>query len=141
METSGKTTLVVKATVSAPVEKVWQHWTAPEHITQWNQASDDWHCPSASNDLRVGGKFSAKMAARDGSFEFDFEGIYDEVEPHQKIAYTLGDDRKVSVLFSADGDSTHIVESFDAENIHSHEMQVAGWQAILNNFKNYTEAN
>lgn len=141
MEASGKTTLVVEATISAPVEKVWAYWTAPEHITQWNQASDDWHCPSASNDLRVGGSFSSKMAARDGSFEFDFEGIYDEVELHKKITYTLGDDRQVSVAFTADGDSTHVVEAFEAENIHSHEMQVAGWQAILNNFKNYTETN
>ncbi|MFN4255072.1 MAG: SRPBCC domain-containing protein, partial [Saprospiraceae bacterium] len=106
MEASGKTTLVVEATVSAPAEKVWAYWTAPEHITQWNQASDDWHCPSASNDLRVGGSFSAKMAAKDGSFEFGFEGIYDEVEMHKKIAYTLGDDRKVSVMFTADGNAT-----------------------------------
>jgi len=138
MSTS-KTTITIEALINAPIEKVWECWTAPEHITQWNQASDDWHCPKGVNDLRPGGQFSFTMAARDGSVEFDFAGVYDEVKMHEKIAYTLGDERKVEVIFSKDGSSTKIVETFEAENTHSHEMQKAGWQAILDNFKRYTE--
>jgi uncharacterized protein YndB with AHSA1/START domain len=132
-----KTTITVEALINAPIAKVWEFWTAPEHITQWNQASDDWHCPKAMNDLRPGGKFSFTMAARDGSMEFDFAGVYNEVKTHEKIAYTLGDERKVEAVFSKDGSSTQIVETFEAESINSHEMQKAGWQAILDNFKKY----
>lgn len=135
-----KTAITVETTVQAPVEQVWKYWTAPEHITQWNHASDDWYCPRGVNDLRPGGKFSFTMAARDGSAEFDFAGVYDDIQPHKKIAYTLGDERKVEVVFSQDGSSVKVVETFDAENMHAHEMQRAGWQAILDNFKKYAEA-
>lgn len=139
MTATNKTTITVEALVNAPIEKVWERWTTPEHITQWNQASDDWHCPKGVNDLRPGGHFSFTMAARDGSVEFDFAGVYDEVKTCEKIAYTLGDERKVEVLFSKNGSSTKIVETFEAESIHPHEMQRAGWQAILDNFKKYVE--
>ena len=140
MTTADKTIITIAATVNAPVEKVWAFWTSPEHITQWNHASDDWHTTSATNDLRVGGAFSSHMAAKDGSFGFDFGGVYDEVITHQKIAYTLGDDRKVDITFSGNGNATEVVESFEAETENSVELQRGGWQAILDNFKKYVEA-
>lgn len=140
METQNKT-ITVETTVEAPVEKVWEYWTEPTHIKKWNSASDDWHTPQAENDLRVGGKFSARMEAKDGSFGFDFGGVYDAVEENKYIEYTLGDQRKVSVTFTSQGNETKVVETFDAENTNSIEMQRGGWQAILNNFKNYTEKN
>jgi uncharacterized protein YndB with AHSA1/START domain len=140
METANKTVITVESTVNAPVEKVWEFWTEPKHITQWNNASDDWHTPRAENDLRVGGKFTARMEAKDGSFGFDFGGVYDEVKEHRYIEYTLGDERKVKVDFMPEGSSTKVSESFEAESTHSEEMQKGGWQAILDNFKKYTEA-
>lgn len=141
METQQKTTITVEATVNAPVEKVWEYWTSPQHITQWNNASEDWHTPSATNDLKVGGKFTSRMEAKDGSFGFDFWGIYDTIDVHKFIAYTLGDNRKVSIRFTTEGDGTKVVETFEAENENSIELQQFGWQAILNNFKKYTENN
>jgi uncharacterized protein YndB with AHSA1/START domain len=141
METQEKTVITIENTVNAPVSKVWDYWTKPEHITQWNHASDDWHSPWAKNDLRPGGSFSARMEAKDGSFGFDFGGVYDVVKTHEYIEYTLGDDRKVKINFDAQGDSTKVTESFEAESTHSIEMQKGGWQAILDNFKKYTEAN
>ena len=136
-----KTSVTVEATVQAPVEKVWQYWTGPEHITKWNNASDDWHTPSAENDLRVGGKFSSRMEAKDGSMGFDFGGVYDKVKTNELIANTLGDGRKMSVHFKSEGDTTKVMETFEAEDEHSIEMQRVGWQAILDNFKKYTESN
>jgi len=133
------TPITVEATINAPVNTVWECWSGPEHITKWNSASEDWHTPSATNDLRTGGKFSSRMESRDGSMGFDFEGIYDDVKTHEHIAYTMADGRKVNVEFSSDGNQTHVKETFDPENTHSHEMQRAGWQAILDNFKKYTE--
>jgi uncharacterized protein YndB with AHSA1/START domain len=135
------TTITVQATVNAPVEKVWDCWSKPEHITRWCQASDDWHAPYADNDLRTGGKFSTTMAAKDGSFSFDFGGVYDKVEENKTIEYTLGDGRKVQINFAVDGNATNITETFEAESTHSIDMQRDGWQAILNNFKKYTESN
>ena len=140
METQEKTVVTIETTVNAPVEKVWEYWTKPEHITKWNHASDDWHSPRAENDLRTGGKFSARMEAKDGSMGFDFAGVYDEVRNNEYIEYTMGDDRKVKVTFTPQGNATKVVESFEAENTHSIEMQRGGWQAILDNFKKYTEA-
>ena len=141
METANKTMITVANTVNAPVEKVWAYWTGPEHITQWNNASDDWHTPSSSNDLRVGGRFTARMEAKDGSFGFDFWGIYDEVKPNELIAYTMGDGRKAKVFFTKEGNATKLVETFEAETENSVELQRGGWQNILDNFKKYTEAN
>lgn len=141
METAKRTQITVRSTIKAPAEKVWNFWTSPEHIKKWNSASDDWHTPFAENDLRVGGKFSSRMEARDGSFGFDFGGVYDEVIVNKRIAYTLGDDRKVTVDFKEHGGETEVVETFDAEDTHSLEMQQGGWQAILDNFKKYTETN
>ncbi len=141
MEATTSTSVTVQSTVNAPVEKVWEYWTKPEHITKWNHASDDWHSPSAENDLRVGGKFSARMEAKDGSMGFEFGGVYDAVETNELIEYTLGDGRKVSVKFSGNGNQTKVVETFDAESTHPVEFQKAGWQAILDNFKKYVESN
>lgn len=141
METANRTKITVESIIKAPVEKVWDYWTSPEHIKKWNSASDDWHTPFSENDLRVGGKFTSRMEARDGSFGFDFGGVYDEVIQNKRIAYTLGDDRKVVVNFSSTGNETKVVETFEAEDTHSIEMQQGGWQAILDNFKRYTEAN
>lgn len=141
METSNKTIITVEATVNAPVEKVWKFWSSPEHITKWNNASDDWHTPYAENDLRVGGKFTSRMEAKDGSFGFDFWGIYDVVVTNERIEYTLGDDRKVKIVFTDKGNATQVIESFEAENENSIELQKGGWQAILDNFRKYTEEN
>ena len=140
METAPKTAITVTSTIAAPAEKVWQLWTSPEHITQWNNASPDWHTPRAENDLRPGGKFSARMEAKDGSFGFDFEGIYDNVEQNKLIEYTLGDGRKVSIQFISEGEKTRVVETFEAEETNSIDLQKGGWQAILNNFKAYAES-
>jgi uncharacterized protein YndB with AHSA1/START domain len=141
METLNKTTITVENTVEAPAEKVWKFWTSPEHITKWNCASDDWHSPFAENDLRVGGKFLARMEAKDGSFGFDFGGVYDEVKTNELIEYTLGDGRKVVVTFANNGQGTKVVETFEAEGTNPIEMQKGGWQSILDNFKKYVEAN
>lgn len=134
-------TITVEANVKAPVDKVWRLWTEPVHITKWNSASDDWHTPSAENDLRVGGKFSARMEAKDGSLGFEFGGVYGTVKINEEIAYTISDGRKVRVLFTKQGNETHVSETFEMENQNSMEMQRGGWQAILNNFKKYTEGN
>jgi uncharacterized protein YndB with AHSA1/START domain len=139
MTTTAATKITVETTVKAPVEKVWEFWSAPGHITKWNAASDDWHTPRAVNDLRPGGKFSARMEAKDGSFGFDFGGVYDTVKEHQLIEYTIGDGRKVSVRFEGNGNETHVTETFEAEGTNPIEMQRGGWQAILDNFKRYTE--
>lgn len=132
--------ITVEALVDAPVEKVWAYWTGPEHITQWNNASDDWHTPWAKNDLIPGGRFVSRMEAKDGSFGFDFGGVYDEVVLNKKISYTMDDDRKVTVNFSESGTGTKIAEEFEAEDQNSAELQQQGWQAILNNFKKYVES-
>ena len=139
MQSADKTILTVTASVQATPEKTWECWTAPEHIIHWNNASDDWHTPAASNDLQVGGQFTFTMAARDGSMSFDFNGVYDAVVPHEKIAYTMSDGRRAEVLFETDGEAVNITESFEAEGMNPLEMQQAGWQAILDNFKRYVE--
>ncbi len=137
---ANKTAITVEALVKAPIEKVWSSWTDPKHITKWNQASDDWHSPHAENDLRTGGKFKTTMAAKDGSMSFDFEGVYTKVQQHKVIEYVMADGRKVSVVFSQNGNQTKVVETFDPENENPIEMQHGGWQAILDSFKKYTEA-
>jgi uncharacterized protein YndB with AHSA1/START domain len=139
MENTNK--ISVEAVINSSVEKVWDYWTIPNHITQWNNASEEWHTPYAENDLRVGGSFLSRMAAKDGSFSFDFGGKYDQVDLYKLIEYTLDDARKVIIHFEKIGNTTKVIEIFDAENENPIEMQKNGWQAILNNFKNYTENN
>jgi uncharacterized protein YndB with AHSA1/START domain len=131
--------ITVVVIINAPVEKVWQCFTEPEHIVQWNNASDDWHTPSAQNNLTSGGMFTYRMEAKDGSFGFDFGGIYTSVIPQNEIAYTLGDGRKVNILFEKTEEGTRVIETFDPENQNSPEMQRVGWQAILDNFKKHVE--
>lgn len=132
-----------KITVETPVnnsrEKVWEAYTEPKHIVVWSHADDSWHSPSAENDLKVGGKFLTRMEAKDGSVGFDFTGVYDEVIPHEKIAYTMSDGRKAVITFEEVGNSTHVSVSFDPEKANPREMQINGWQAILNNFKVHAE--
>jgi uncharacterized protein YndB with AHSA1/START domain len=140
MNTTTEQTITVETIVNAPVQKVWQVWSSPEHIVKWNTPSEDWHTPKAENDLRAGGKFSSRMEAKDGSFGFDFHGVYDDVAEHKSIKYTIADGRKVAISFEGNGDTTRVTETFDPEKINSIEMQQAGWQAILDNFKKYVES-
>jgi uncharacterized protein YndB with AHSA1/START domain len=140
MEETGKTVVTVETTLIAPIEKVWESWTGPEHITKWNSASDEWHTPRAENDLRTGGQFLSRMEAKDGSMGFDFIGVYDEVRTNEFIAYTMGDGRKVEITFAENGDETTVIEQFEVENLHPVEFQKAGWQAIMESFRKYTEA-
>ena len=139
--TAEKTSITIETTVNAPAEKVWNFFNAPEHIVKWGSPSPDWHTTKADNDLRVGGNFLYRMEAKDGSFGFDFGGVYDEVKPHEAIVYTMGDGRKVNITFAQDGGAIKVTETFETENENPVEMQRMGWQAILDNFRNYTEAN
>lgn len=133
------TKITVTVDVLADVQKVWVAFTDPKHITKWNFAIDEWHCPSASNDLRIGGKYVARMEAKDGSFGFDFSAVYNEIIPNEKIVYTLDDGRVVETTFKNGDGQTKVTTVFDAEDQNPMEMQQQGWQAILNNFKKYTE--
>jgi uncharacterized protein YndB with AHSA1/START domain len=135
------TRITISTDIEATPKKVWEFWTLPKHIMKWNFASPDWHCPSAENDLRVGGKMKSRMEAKDGSFGFDFEAIYDEVSDHKKIAYTMPDGRTVVSTFEDVAGKTKVTTVFDAENTHPVEFQKNGWLAILNNFKSYVEGN
>jgi len=141
MDTTKKIKITVDTAIDAPLDKIWNYWTLPEHIIQWNNASDNWHTPKAENNLQKGGKFCYRMEARDGSMAFDFEGVYDEVHHKDLIVYTIADGRKVMVNFNQTGHKTVVTEIFEAENTNSVEMQRNGWQAILNNFKKYVETN
>lgn len=138
---SSTTKITIEATANAPVAKVWKAWNTPNDIMQWNFADSSWHSPSSENDLRPGGKFKNRMEAKDGSFGFDFEGVYDTVQLHKEISYTMGDGRKATTLFKEMDGKTLIQTSFDAEMQNDHEMQKQGWQAILNNFIKYVESN
>ena len=131
--------ITVETTIYSSFDVVWNAWTEPQHICNWNFASDDWECPKAENDLRPGGKFSYRMAAKDGSMAFDFSGTYTAVEEFNLIEFTLDDDRRVSVSFFEENGSVLVKEVFEAEDQNDPEMQKAGWQAILDNFKSYAE--
>lgn len=133
-------TITVEVIVNAPVEKVWESWTNPQDIVNWNFASDDWHCPEAENNLVRGGHFRYKMASKDNKSSFDFAGTYTQIEKLKEINYELGDNRQVQIIFEKLSDSsTKIIEIFEAETENSEELQKNGWQSIINNFKNYTE--
>ena len=133
------TKINIQATVLADRNKAWSHYTEPAHITQWNFASEDWCCPAASNDLVAGGKFSWRMEAKDGSFGFDFEGVFTEIVPLEKLKYVFMDQREAEISFSELPEGTLVKIVFDAENENSLELQQSGWQSILNNFKLHTE--
>lgn len=132
--------ITVEATANAPVEKVWRTWNTPSDIMLWNTPDPSWHTPSSENDLRVGGKFKNRMEAKDGSFGFDFEGIYDKVELQKEISYTMSDGRKCTTLFTVHNGKTNIETTFDAETENPLEVQKQGWQAILSNFVKYVES-
>ncbi|MEF9476445.1 SRPBCC family protein [Chryseobacterium sp. RRHN12] len=133
--------ITVSATINADAQKVWNYYTNPEHITRWNFADPSWQCPSASNDMKVGGKYAARMEAKDGSFGFDFEAVYNEINEGKNFTYTMPDGREVHVDFKENNGQTQLNVAFDPENQNPEEMQKGGWQAILDNFKKYTETN
>jgi uncharacterized protein YndB with AHSA1/START domain len=132
--------ITVYTEVLGELGKVWNAWTSPEHIVHWNFAADSWHAPAAVNDLRVGGKFSYRMEAKDGSMGFDFSGVYSEIIEHELIAYTMDDGRKARVTFEALGESKLVTEVFEPETMNAPELQQAGWQMILDNFKRHAES-
>lgn len=132
------TKITVESQVKAPIDQVWQIYNNPQDIEQWNTASPDWHTVNSVNDLRVGGQFSNRMEAKDGSMGFDFAGTYTEVIPHEKIAYAFGD-RTAEITFEQKNDAVLVKISFDPETVYPIEQQQAGWQAILNNFAQYVE--
>lgn len=134
------TIITIETEINSSLEKVWNAWTKAEHIINWNFASPEWHCPKAINNLEVGETFVYTMAAKDGSFSFDFSGKYTKIELHKMIEYVLEDKRKVKIHFLEKDGKVNISESFEAEGTNADEMQRAGWQAILENFKNYTES-
>jgi len=131
--------ITVNVLVNASLETVWDSWTNPKHIVNWNFASDDWHAPAAKNELTIGGNFTYAMAAKDESFSFDFTGKFTEITPNKSISYLLDDDRKVDITFELFEGQVMVIESFEAETQNSEDLQKTGWQAILDNFKKYTE--
>ncbi len=139
MEQLKNKNITVESRIKATIVTVWKCWTSPEDIIKWYSASDDWHTPRAENDLTPGGKFNYRMEARDGSFGFDFTGVYDTIINKELIEYSIGDGRKVKINFTDEGQVTKISESFDAENVNSIDQQMEGWKNILNNFKKYVE--
>jgi len=140
-ELSEKNYITVTTSIDATIDKVWDYWIDPKHIVQWNNASEDWHTPKATNHLKVGAHFCFTMAAKDGSMSFDFEGTYIDVIPQEKISYAIVGGRKVFVLFAAIDNQIKIVETFEAEKENPTEMQKQGWQSILDNFKKHVESN
>ena len=141
-ETGTSSTISTITWVKAPIEKVWEYYTSPEHIIKWAFASDDWEAPHAENDVKVGGRFKTIMAAKDKSAQFDFTGTYTQVKPNELIEYTIdGDDKRhVSVAFSKTETSVQIIVTFDMEHENTRELQQNGWQGILNNFKKHVES-
>jgi len=148
-----KTSITIETVIHAPIDKVWECWNKPEHITNWAFASDDWEAPHAENDVRVGGKFKTVMAAKDKSTSFDFTGMYTAVKENELIEYDMDDPegvaarpygagaRHVKTEFKETSEGVKVTETFDPENENSVEVQRSGWQAILDNFKKYVEAN
>ena len=132
--------ITVKALVKSDIDAVWHAWTTPEDINQWNAATNDWHNPRSENDLRVGGRFSYRMEARDGSMGFDFEGTYTKIDEKRQIEYKMDDGRLVSIDFKRENDGVRVIETFDAEDENSAEQQRQGWQSIVDNFARQVEA-
>ncbi|MGG8495072.1 SRPBCC domain-containing protein [Tenacibaculum sp. TC6] len=134
-------TITIKTTIQAPIEKVWNYWTLPKHIINWNFASNDWCCPSAINNLQPGESFVWRMEAKDGSIGFDFTGTYEKIEKNRLITYKMPDGRNVLISFHPLENEVKVTETFDTEGTHTDEQQRAGWQSILDTFKNYVENN
>ncbi|MBI4136743.1 SRPBCC domain-containing protein [Candidatus Roizmanbacteria bacterium] len=136
-----KNPITVETTINAPMQKVWDYWNKPEHITKWAFADDTWKAPSAENDVRTGGKFKTVMAAKDKSAQFDFTGVYTNVNEHELIEYDMDDGRHVKVEFAETPEGINVTETFDPENENPEDVQRGGWQAMLDNFKKYAESN
>lgn len=132
--------ITIETLVHAPINLVWDTWNSPNHVVHWNHASDDWHSPKAENNFVVGGKFVYRMEAKDNSFGFDFSGTYEEIVDKKRVVTRLDDNRLVKTEFHIENDSVRIVETFEAEDQNSIELQRVGWSAILNNYKLYTES-
>jgi len=139
MEAKDKIMITVQVKINAPVQTVWKCWTTPGDIVKWNHASDDWHTTFAEVDLVEGGKFNSRMEAKDGSFGFDFYGVYEKIVVNRLIECLLGDGRTMRVEFFALDDKTEVIETFEAETMNTIDLQRFGWLAILDNFKKYTE--
>ncbi len=139
MRTFNQNSVTVATTVDVPADKIWKYWTEPQHIVQWCYASSDWHAPFAENVLKVDGRFRITMASKDDTHKFDFEGVYTRINFHHSIEYTMSDGRRVYIFFIPDGHQTKIEETFETEDLHSTEQQREGWQAILDNFREYAE--
>lgn len=135
------TPITVQTRINAPLSQVWDYWNKSQHITKWAFASDDWEAPSATNDLRIDGKFTTVMAAKDKSASFNFSGTYTAVKEKELIEYDMDDGRHVKVTFETIPEGVKVTETFDPESENPEEMQRAGWQAILDNFKKYVEKN
>lgn len=133
--------ITVGKSIESNIDKVWEYWTKPKHIINWNFATDEWCCPNVENNLQPNGKFSWRMEAKDGSMGFDFEGIYEKIKEKEFVSYKMADGRKVDIEFIQKENNIEIKESFDAEGTNADEQQRAGWQSILNNFKTYVESN
>ena len=131
--------ITISTIINAPIHIVWEYWTQEKHITNWNFASTDWHCPSAKNNLTEGGEFHYTMAAKDNTMSFDFWGTYKKIEIEKSLEIILGDERKVYVYFEVIPNGTLVIETFDPEEVNPIELQQTGWQMILDNFKNYVE--
>ena len=132
--------ITIETTINAPIAHVWEKWTSPEHVQNWNFASPDWHCPKATTDLQAGGEFHYEMASKDGSMSFDFWGTFQKIEEQKSLEIVIGDGRKMQVTFETTEAGTKVTEQFEPENQNPPEMQQAGWQMILDNFKSYTES-
>ena len=132
--------ITVQTNINASLATIWECFNQPEHIINWCFASDDWHAPRATGDLKVGGQFTTRMEAKDGSFGFDLTGFYDEIVPNELVKYHLEDNRNVEIHFSEKDNQVHIIEKFEPESQNPHDMQQMGWQMILNNFKKYVES-
>ena len=130
--------ITVETIVAAPIDRVWQAYTNPDDIRQWNAASDDWHTTAATVDLREGGHFASRMEAKDGSAGFDFAGTYTKIVPHERIEYEFGD-RTAQVEFTQLPQGVQVRVTFDAETTFSPEQQRQGWQAILDNFARHVQ--
>ena len=133
--------ITVQTKIQAPITIIWDLWTKPEHIIQWNAASEDWHTPYAENDLKVGGKFKSTMASKDGTMSFDFVGTYDVILDKKLIAYSIEDGRSVMIVFDELEEGFEVREYFEPESVHPEELQYQGWLSILENFKRYVENN
>ena len=132
--------ITIETTINAPIAHVWEKWTSPEHVQNWNFASPDWHCPKATTDLQAGGEFHYEMASKDGSMSFDFWGTFQKIEEQKSLEIVIGDGRKMQVTFETTEAGTKVTEQFEPENQNPEEMQQAGWQMILDNFKSYAES-